>query len=151
MAHSLPRGKIHKCKYTVAEKEWVRDRTSWMFPVLLKNVFRNCQKKINKYGVWTYLQQWSHLPFEKKILKSQQVAHNLILNIVVYLHIYTWRSQSIFLQALNVNHVAALMSLNLWCGINSPISFYLTVLKLWKFFFCFTYENQSVYLVKCVD
>lgn len=51
MAHSIPREKIHKCRYTVAEKEWVRDRTSWMFPVLLTNAFKNYKKKMHKYGV----------------------------------------------------------------------------------------------------
>lgn len=113
------------------------------------NYIQELQKE--NYQIWCVNMQWSYLTLEKKILKSLQVAHNLILNIFVYLQIYTWREWSIFLQALNVKHVAALMSRNLWCGINSSISSYLTVLKLGKCFFCCTYENQSVYLVKCVD
>lgn len=142
--------KIHKCRYTVAESKWVRDRTSWMFPVLLRNMFKNYKKKMNKYGVWTCLQEWS-LPLEMKIGKGHQGAHKPILNIFVYLLICTWRARSIFLQALNVKHVAALMSMNLWCRISSSIYSYRTVLKLWKVFFWCTYENQPVYLVKCVD
>lgn len=142
--------KTHKCRYTVAENKWVKDRTSWMFPVLLRNMLKNHKKKINKYGVWACLQEWN-LPLEMKIVKSHWGAHKSILNIFVYLLMCTWRARSIFLQALNVKHVAALMSMNLWCRINSSITSYLTELKLWKVFFCCTYENQSVYLVKCVD
>lgn len=142
--------KIHKCRDAVAENKRVRDRTSWMFPVLLRDMFKKYKKKINKYGVWTCFQKWS-LSLEMKIVNSHQGAHKSILNIFVYLLICTWRARSLFLQALNVKHVAELMSMNLWCRINSSIYSYLTVLKLWKVFSCCTYENQPVNLVKCVD
>lgn len=68
------------------EKEWVRDwprgQSGYVYCIIYKHS-EFMRYNINKCSVWTCLQDWS-LPLEKKMLKSQQGPHDLILAISIH-------------------------------------------------------------------
>jgi hypothetical protein len=68
MTHLVPWGRIHKCIYTVAERESLcQGQDNLDIPLYYLQIYSDIIKTlISNYGAWTWFPEWT-LPLEKKI------------------------------------------------------------------------------------